>query len=88
MVVFEDGAPRKAHYRRFRIAASTATGDDFAALARGARARRFALAGMPPSAAGRSASGSLVLDLPDLVLVDGGKGQLAEAANGACRSSV
>ena len=65
-VVFVDGAPFKAHYRRFRISAEHA-GDDFAAMAEAVR---------------RSLALCLERDdeeLPDLLVVDGGKGQLAAA---------
>jgi excinuclease ABC subunit C len=62
MVVWENGGPKKDGYKRFRI--KTVTGsDDFAALEEMLR-RRFARAlgdGEP---------------LPDLVVIDGGRGQL------------
>ena len=74
MVVFTDGKPHKAHYRRFRIGTvgisaeggSARGGDDYAMMREVIR-RRY--------------SGSLTATLPrpDLVLVDGGKGQLAAA---------
>jgi excinuclease ABC subunit C len=60
-VVFEDGKPAKAHYRRYRIR-EAAPGDDYACL-REVIQRRLARAGSDP--------------LPDLLMVDGGKGQLA-----------
>ena len=59
--MFEDGAPRKADYRRYRIREAPA-GDDYACL-------REVIA--PPARARESEP------LPDLLLVDGGKGQLA-----------
>lgn len=65
MVVFRDGKPYKAHYRHFRI--KTVPGiDDYASMREVVR-RRY--------------SGSLAaeLPLPDLILIDGGKGQLAAA---------
>lgn len=65
MVVFRDGKPYKSHYRRFRI--KTVRGiDDYRMMGEVIR-RRY--------------SGSLAdtLPLPDLVLLDGGKGQLAAA---------
>jgi len=60
-VCFEDGQPCKQDYRRYRVR-EAAPGDDYAALAEVFR-RRLARATSEP--------------LPDLFLVDGGKGQLA-----------
>ena len=71
MVVFVDGRPHKAHYRRFQI--ETVQGsDDYRMMAEVIR-RRY--------------GGSLARELPfpDLILVDGGKGQLS-AANEALRA--
>ncbi|MFS8868742.1 excinuclease ABC subunit UvrC [Synechococcus sp. H65.1] len=64
-VVFIDGLPAKQHYRRYRIRnpeVRPGHSDDFASHAEVAR-RRFSK--MTPE------------DQPDLVLIDGGKGQLA-----------
>jgi excinuclease ABC subunit C len=67
MVVFEDGKPAKQGYRRFRAKLSDRN-DDFANM-RDTLRRRFA----------RSAAGeSDAWPVPDLVILDGGKGQLAE----------
>lgn len=65
MVVFQDGRPFKSHYRRFRIR-SVLQANDFAMMAEAVR-RRY--------------GGSLRdrLPLPDLILIDGGKGQLGAA---------
>jgi len=66
-VCFVDGLPEKASYRRFRIAAAHAA-DDFAAMA---------------EAVQRSLRLCLERDdeeLPDLLVVDGGRGQLSAAA--------
>ncbi|HTY10067.1 MAG TPA: excinuclease ABC subunit UvrC [Bacteroidota bacterium] len=68
MVVFEDGKPKKSEYRKFKIrtAAETNMVDDFASMKEVVR-RRY----------------SRVLEeqqaLPDLIMVDGGKGQLSSA---------
>src|SRR4051812_1287686 len=74
MVVFQDGLPKKAHYRKFGIKGQTGM-DDFAAMGEMV-SRRFA----------RLAAGRLADDYdesfaaaPNLVVVDGGKGQLAAA---------
>ena len=65
MVVFTDGKPHKAHYRHFRI--ETVQGIDDYRMMREVVRRRY--------------RGSLAaqLPLPDLLLVDGGKGQLRAA---------
>jgi excinuclease ABC subunit C len=65
MVVFQDGKPEKSEYRRYRI--RTVEGQDDFAMMREVITRRFrrALEEQTP--------------LPDLVLVDGGKGQLNAA---------
>ena len=60
-VVFRDGQPSKADFRRYRI--RTAAPDDDLACLREVLARRLARAESEP--------------LPDLMLVDGGKGQLS-----------
>jgi excinuclease ABC subunit C len=67
MVSFVNGRPNKKHYRRYRIRSvdSNQGGDDFAMMFEVLK-RRFSRA----LAAG---------DLPDLVVVDGGKGQLGMA---------
>ena len=67
LVVFEDGRPRKSDYRLFGIASqSLLAPDDFRAMgeAIGRRYRRL-----------RDETGNM----PDLVLVDGGRGQLQAA---------
>ena len=65
MVCFKGGAPHKEHYRRFKI--RTVEGvDDFASMAEVVRRRYKRIL-----AAGER--------LPDLVLIDGGKGQLHAA---------
>jgi excinuclease ABC subunit C len=66
LVVFVDGRPLKRDYRRFRIR-TVAGGDDFAAMEEAVR-RRYTR---------RLAEQA---ELPDLVLIDGGKGQLGRAA--------
>jgi len=63
MVVFQDGRPLKAQYRRFR--ASGDRNDDVGTM-RDTLARRF-----------RRAEGDGAWPLPDLVVMDGGPGQLA-----------
>src|SRR5438309_1448664 len=74
MVVFEDGRPKPAHYRHFRI--KTVQGaNDFAMLQEVLR-RRFARYARQADDGQEEPSFSA---LPDLVLIDGGKGQLSAA---------
>jgi excinuclease ABC subunit C len=74
MVVFEDAVAKKAHYRKFAVRGQAGQ-DDFAAMAE-VVSRRFA----------RLAAGAAADDYdesfaatPNLVVVDGGKGQLSAA---------
>jgi excinuclease ABC subunit C len=73
MVVFQDGMPKKAHYRKFGVRGLDGQ-DDFAAMAE-VVSRRFA----------RLDSGTGVdydegfAAAPNLVVIDGGKGQLTAA---------
>jgi excinuclease ABC subunit C len=80
-VVYEDHRMQSSQYRRFNIEAVTG-GDDCAAM-RQVLTRRYArLAGLPASAstdAGAPAPARSSARLPDLVLVDGGRGQVGVA---------
>jgi excinuclease ABC subunit C len=69
MVVFEDGVPRPSQYRRFRIK-SIVGADDYAMMREMIR-RRFM---------GQADAGGKWSAVPDLVLIDGGKGHLHAAA--------
>ncbi len=69
LVVFEDGQPNKSHYRKFKIKTSDGTPDDYAAM-KEAVLRRLT---------GRLRQTEAFADLPDLFLIDGGKGQLNAA---------
>jgi excinuclease ABC subunit C len=76
MVVFEEGRPAKKEYRRFTI--KTVEGNnDFASMAEviGRRFRRAAEAGGEVE----DAESAKWAALPDLVIIDGGKGQLNAA---------
>jgi len=74
MVVFEGGAPKKSDYRKFSIRGQRGQ-DDFAAIHE-AVSRRFAWKTDLDAAEAYDPSFEAV---PDLVLIDGGKGQLAAA---------
>jgi excinuclease ABC subunit C len=77
MVVFEGGAPKKSDYRRFKIHTTEGAPDDFASMAE-VLGRRFAQwerqADISPH---DSAYDQSFASLPNLVVIDGGKGQLA-----------
>ena len=64
MVVFEGGLPKKSDYRRFKIQSTEGKPDDFLSM-REVTTRRYV--GLPEE------------ELPDLIVIDGGKGQLSSA---------
>ena len=90
MVVFQNGAPRKEHYRRFKIN-SVDGPDDFASMREVLRRRFGRMAASMPSGdaaildaqpgsepeAAEAPDGKAWENVPDLVLIDGGKGQLS-----------
>jgi excinuclease ABC subunit C len=67
MVCFVDGLPKKSEYRKFRVKTVTGGPDDFASMREvvGRRYKRLLEEGK---------------DLPELVLIDGGLGQLGAAS--------
>jgi excinuclease ABC subunit C len=64
MVVFEGGMPKKSDYRRFKIKSTEGKPDDFLSM-REVTQRRYG--DLPEE------------ELPDLIVIDGGKGQLSSA---------
>ncbi len=81
LVSFKHGRPDRANYRRFKI--KTVTGqDDFASMAEVVRRRysRLKRESKIEAAAQLPASGLPPSTFPDLIMVDGGRGQL----NAAC----
>ncbi|HEX2171042.1 MAG TPA: excinuclease ABC subunit UvrC [Dehalococcoidia bacterium] len=76
MVVFEEGQPKKADYRRFKI--KTVEGaNDFASLQEVLRRRfRRGLVGEEADGRNAAAAGSWASE-PNLIIIDGGKGQLS-----------
>ncbi|HEY0492531.1 MAG TPA: helix-hairpin-helix domain-containing protein, partial [Candidatus Dormibacteraeota bacterium] len=74
MVVFEDGRPKPAHYRHFRI--KTIQGSNDFAMLQEVLERRFARRARSEEGMPLEPSFS---QLPDLLLIDGGKGQLSAA---------
>ena len=86
MVVFEDGRPKNSNYRRFKI--KTVDGIDDYSMMREVLTRRFrrmaksAENGADANGAttnGKSAKEEAWQTVPDLVLIDGGKGHLGAA---------
>ncbi|MDL1927342.1 excinuclease ABC subunit UvrC, partial [Anaerolineae bacterium AMX1] len=78
MIVFEQGAPAKGQYRKFNIdSTSIGAPDDFASMEEmlTRRFRRWQSAEEAASGPGSKVDASFSR-LPDLVIVDGGKGQL------------
>ena len=73
MVVFRDGKPSKADYRRFKMRTVAGT-DDYASLAETVSRRAGEYAAR--SAAGETAG---FAEKPDLLLMDGGRGQVNAA---------
>jgi excinuclease ABC subunit C len=73
MVVFQDAMPRKSDYRKFGIKTAGDEPDDFAAMAE-VISRRFARVNQA-----RSAGEPAWTTVPNLVVIDGGKGQLSAA---------
>jgi excinuclease ABC subunit C len=80
MVVFTQGVPDKKLYRRFNIEGSLGAPDDFASMEEvlTRRFRRWRASQEGGSAPGTKPDASFAF-LPDLLIVDGGKGQLGRA---------
>ncbi|HEY2745320.1 MAG TPA: excinuclease ABC subunit UvrC [Polyangia bacterium] len=73
MVVFLDGEPAKSEYRTFKV--KSATNDDFASMYE-VLSRRFRRSKSAEAKAGEPKKGWVT---PDLLVIDGGKGQLGTA---------
>ncbi|MGL5871071.1 MAG: excinuclease ABC subunit UvrC [Xenococcaceae cyanobacterium] len=85
-VVFIDGVPANQHYRHYKIKNPTVTighSDDFASMAEviGRRFRKYAVSSVETRKRSSSERGNFASlqdsDFPDLVVIDGGKGQLS-----------
>ena len=76
LVVFENGQPKKSHYRKFKIQRPEGQPDDYASM-REVVSRRLT---------GTLRRGEAFAELPDLMLVDGGKGQLNAALEAVVES--
>ena len=73
MVVYEDGKPKKSDYRKFKI--KTVAGPDDYACMREALTRRFSH-GLEELRDTSGAKKSTFVKFPDLLLMDGGRGQV------------
>ncbi len=80
MVVFEQGVPNKALYRRFNIESVSGLPDDFASIEEMLirRFRRWQATQEAASQPGAKVDRAFAV-LPDLIVIDGGKGQLGRA---------
>ncbi len=80
MVVFEQGVPSKRLYRRFNINSVAGAPDDFASMEEvlTRRFRRWQAAQEAGAGPGSKPDASFSF-LPDLIIIDGGKGQLGRA---------
>jgi len=78
MVVFEQGVPSKKLYRRFNVKSVPGAPDDFASMEEvlTRRFRRWQAAQETEASPGSKPDASFSF-LPDLVIIDGGKGQLS-----------
>lgn len=90
MVVFEDGRPKKSDYRKFKIESSlneVGRPDDFASMREviSRRFRRIAEKKILTSPTSTNTEGEVkeadlsFASVPDLIVIDGGKGQLSSA---------
>ena len=75
LVVFKDGQPRKSDYRTFKIRSAEGSSDDYAAMREVVR-RRYRRV--------KNEDGPW----PDLVVIDGGKGQLSSAVESLKETGV
>ncbi len=82
MVVFEQGVPSKNLYRKFNIESVIGAPDDFASMEEmlTRRFRRWQSAQEQASQPGYKPDASFSF-LPDLIIIDGGKGQLGRAVS-------
>lgn len=79
MVVFVDGNPRKADYRRFRVKDLNGRQDDFAAMGEVLRRRMAQFLKQKEISPHDDDYDDSFAALPGLIVIDGGKGQLSSA---------
>ena len=78
MVVFQDGKPHRAGYRRFKMKTVAGT-DDYASLAETVSRRAAEYEKYSEMAANGEPSSNYFGQKPDLLLMDGGRGQVSAA---------
>ncbi len=90
MVVFEEGIPRPGHYRKFAIRAVKGP-DDFAMMAEVLQ-RRFARSRQEPESTAATTVAPIgdnsFAERPDLVVVDGGAGQVSAALGALAAAGI
>ena len=86
MVVFEDGVPKPSDYRRFKI--RTVMGQDDYSMMSEVLLRRLAKLGRPNSVPKHVKPSNRWGDIPSLILVDGGRGQLGVALEARHKCAV
>lgn len=79
MVVFREGNPRKADYRRFRVKELDGRQDDFASMSEVLRRRMAQFARQREISPHDDDYDESFAALPGLIVIDGGKGQLSSA---------
>ncbi|MGK2878694.1 MAG: excinuclease ABC subunit UvrC [Solirubrobacterales bacterium] len=79
MVVFRDGNPRKADYRRFRVKELGGRQDDFASMGEVLRRRMAQYLKQKEISPHDDDYDESFASLPGLIVIDGGKGQLSSA---------
>jgi excinuclease ABC subunit C len=79
MVVFADGNPKKADYRRFKVKELEGRQDDFASMGEVLRRRMAQYVKQKEVSPHDEAYDASFAALPGLIVIDGGKGQLSSA---------
>ncbi|MBJ7458460.1 MAG: excinuclease ABC subunit UvrC [Thermoleophilaceae bacterium] len=79
MVVFRDGNPRKADYRRFKVKELDGRQDDFASMGEVLRRRMAQYLKQKEISPHDDDYDESFASLPGLIVIDGGKGQLSSA---------
>ena len=87
MVTFKDGKPFKAGYRKFKMKTVAGT-DDYASLAETVSRRAAEYEKYAAQAENDQPGGNWFGQKPDLLLMDGGRGQVSAAPAGPGRDGL